>query len=417
MVFLITALIRKFILYFKTMVIVLNKREDSIVVSINQENLICTYCPELYAELDRIVNTNLPKVKTMEEFKAIEQSVRDKVSEQGDIAKSNFVETACKDHLVYDQARGTYHLKAKDGSVISKIPIPQSLVDRILISVEKSIDPTPVVKAVIRFFRNPNLSVKKLKHFINYLDYKLTDNELFEKLQKEGYSKEKAKEMSQYFQTPITTEGLLCTYKVSREVDRKWALDEDGNKKQIARYGQAIDEDTGEVTVLTPEFVEDRIFEPAVVGRSHDAFWCESLDGSFKKLDHIYKVGCIQYLENWDQVNCNDGSTCVKGLHLGNLDYIRSYEGYGNATHNCFVDPMHIGAFTDAGDGAMRVKQLFIHSSKAGDNRGIYFPSTYAAHVDAEWEVLKKEAMENASKALKELEEANAKEAETLMSL
>lgn len=399
------------------MVIILNKREDSLVVSINSETLVCTFTDETFSKLDMLINVQFPKVESMEAAKAIESEVRELVAAQGNKAEENFVETACKEHLVHDAKRGTYHLKTGDGKIISKIPLPQSLVDRILISVEKGIDPTPIVKAVIRLFRNPNLSSKKLKLFVRYIDHKLLDQEMFDKLISEGYSKERAKEMAEFLQTPITNEGLLVTYKVSREVTTKWALDDEGNKKQVPRYPKTIDEDTGEISTELPKFVEDRVFEPAIQGRRGDAFWCEPLDGSPKKLDHIYKVGAIQYLENWNQVNCTDGIACVKGLHLGNLDYIRSYEGEGTATHNCFVDPMHIGAFTDTGDGAIRVKQLMIHSSKAGDNRGIYFSSNYAAHTDKEWEAMKAEAIKNSEEKLADLKEKSAKEMELFETL
>lgn len=392
------------------MVIILNKREDSIVVSINSENIVCVYSEETFNQLNQLINVDFPKVTSMDEAKSIEESVREVVGKAGDQTKENFVETACKEHLVHDANRGTYHLKSADGKVISKIPLPQSLVDRILISVEKGIDPTPIVKAVIRFFRNPNLSSGKLKKFIRYIDYKLKDQELYDQLIKDGYTEEKALEKSQFLQTPITQEGLLVTYKVSREVKTKWSLDDEGNKKQVARYPKTIDEDTGEVTDTLPDYVEDRVFEPAIMGRTGDAFWCETLDGKYRKLDHMYKVGHKQYLESWSQVNCQDGAFAVPGLHLGNLDYIRNYEKEDTVTHNCFVDPMHIGAFTDQGDGAMRVKQLFIHSSKAGDNRGIYFSSTYAAHTDQEWEAMKAEAMKNAEEKLADLKEKSAKD-------
>lgn len=389
------------------MVIVLNKREDSIVVSINSENLVCIHSEEVFGKLDQLINNDLPAVSTMADAKAIEAEVRKVIEEAGNVAKQNFVETACKDHLAYDPARGTYHLKSK-GGIISHIPLPNSLVERILTSVEKGIDPTPIVKAVIRFFRNPNLSIDKLRRFVNYIDYKLLDEELEAKLIFEGYSEEKAREASLFLQTPITLEGLLVTYKVSREITEKWALDAEGKKIKEPRYSKTIDELTGEVTDNRPEFVEDRLFEPAVVGRGYDAFYCESLDGKYKVLDHIYRVGCKQYLENWDQVNCDDNAFAVPGLHLGNLVYINSYAREGTVTHNCFLDPMHIGAITDNGDGAIRAKQLFIHSSKAGDNRGIYFSSTYAAHTDEEWETMKEEATKNAEKALKELSDVNA---------
>lgn len=401
------------------MVIIVNRVGEKIVISINAETLQCNYEEKLFNTLQKLINQDFPNVTTMEEAKTIEAEVRQLVEGQGNEATENFVETACKDHLFYNEAKGTYHLKADNGKIVSSVPIPQSLVDRILVSVEKGIDPLPLIKATIRFFRNPNLSKKKLKNFVKYLNYSLTDIDLYLKLTLEGYSEDKAREMASYLQTPITLEGLLCTYKVSREVTTKWALDENGNKIQVSRYGQSINEFSGEITDEMPEFVEDRVFEPAIVGRNYDAFYCESMipGDNFKVLDHIYKVGHVQYLENWNQVNCVDGTFGGGGLHLGNLNYIKGYNSPGTVVHNCFVDPMHIGGFTDEGEGAMRVKQLFIHSSKAGDNRGIYFSSKYAAHVDAEWEEMKKEAIENAAKCLEDMKGMSKKELELFENL
>lgn len=402
------------------MVIIVNKFGDKIVVSINSETLQCTYEEKLFNTLQKLVNEDFPKVETMEAAKNIEAEVRQLVEGQGNISTENFIETACKDHLVYNESKGTYHLKADNGKVISSIPLPHSLVDRILTSVEKGINPLPVVKAVIRFFRNPNLSKQKLLNFVNYLNYSLIDRVLVDKLISEGYNEAKAIEMASFLQTPITLEGLLCTYKVSREVKTKWALDENGKSVQVARYGQSINELSGEITDEIPEFVEDRIFEPAVVGRNFDAFYCESMipGVEFKVLDHIYKVGHVQYLESWKQVNCVDGTFGKGGLHLGNLNYISGYHQEGDTVvHNCFVDPMHIGGFTNQGEGAMRVKQLFIHSSKAGDNRGIYFSSKYAALGDVEWETIKKEAIENAEKCLSEMKEMTKKDLQLFESL
>lgn len=82
-----------------------------------------------------------------------------------------------------------------------------------------------------------------------------------------------------------------------------------------------------------------------------------------------------------------------------NLDYIRGYQNTGTVTHNVFVDPMHIGAITNDGSGALRVLEYFVHSSFAGGNRGIYHSSHYAEQTDAQWAVMKEEAIANSEKA------------------
>ena len=55
---------------------------------------------------------------------------------------------------------------------------------------------------------------------------------------------------------------------------------------------------------------------------------------------------------------------------------------------------MHIGAVPDVETGAIRCLQYFVHSSLAGVNGSIYHSSTYAAKTDAEWEEMRKEAVE-----------------------
>ena len=93
-------------------------------------------------------------------------------------------------------------------------------------------------------------------------------------------------------------------------------------------------------------------------------------------------------------MNTNDNQSCVKGLHFGGLKYIAYYSG---EIHNIFVDPMHVGAVPDDETGAIRCLQYFVHSSLAGVNGSIYHSSTYAAKTDAEWEEMRKEAVQDYS--------------------
>ena len=74
---------------------------------------------------------------------------------------------------------------------------------------------------------------------------------------------------------------------------------------------------------------------------------------------------------------------CVKGLHVGGLDYIRGYQRSGTETHNVFIDPMDIGAIPNDDTGAIRVMSYLVHSSFAGVNRSIYHSSRFAAISDA----------------------------------
>lgn len=303
------------------------------------------------------------------------------------------IEHACKD-LYFNEGKGTFHLKL--GKKYSKMSIPQPIVDRILKSFELKMDFTPLVKFCIRAMRpvpGRIFTQEKFERIARYVDYKSIDVGFRDKImQEDGVSREVATERATVYQTPITMEGLLCTYKVSSELLEKYILDDKGKTKQVPRYGQTIDEDTGAITKNVPDYVEDRVFYPAVMGlEKGDAFFCDRRDGQEPKLGHLIRVGCTHFLERWDQIDQRDTHSCVKGLHVGNLDYIRGYESFGTTTHNVFVSPEHIGAITDDGSGALRVFKYFVHSSKAGENRGVYHSSVYGKEIDAEWVNIKAE--------------------------
>lgn len=315
------------------------------------------------------------------------------------------IETACP-NLFVNEETGKFFLQTTGGVTISSKPLPQALVDRILISVERGIDFLPIVKLWTRFLRNPNYTDAKAAKFANYVNKTIVDHELKKELiEKNGVAAGTAVERATVYQTPITQEGLICTYKVSTEVTTKFDP-KDG--KVIPRYGVSYDEDSGERSVETPDHIEDRLFEPAVQGKSGDAFFCYPLEDILKakKAGHFIRVGRIHELETWDMVNTNDHASCVKGLHTGNRDYIAGYEGSGTVTHNTFVDPMDIGAITDDGSGALRVRRYYTHSSAAGINRSIYHSSKFAAMTDQEWDTVRAEAIKAT--------EAKAEEAKNL---
>tara|TARA_R110000823_G_scaffold12568_6_gene42133 strand:- start:82 stop:714 length:633 start_codon:yes stop_codon:yes gene_type:complete len=192
----------------------------------------------------------------------------------------------------------------------------------------------------------------------------------------------------------ITKEGLLNGYKVSHEILTKFKEGEDGEAIEVPRYKRTFNVDTGEIeSEGLPEHVEDRLFQPAIMGSSGDAFFCEGVNG-YAKPNHFIKVGCTHRLPGWDYVNTNDRASCVKGLHFGGLEYIDCISG---EIHNIFVDPMHIGAVPDDETGAARCLQYFVHSSLAGVNGSIYHSSTYAAKTDAEWAEMRKAIVEQYS--------------------
>jgi hypothetical protein len=354
------------------------------------------FTEEAYAAMSDIAIKS-ESVESMEDYnKLVEEFIPYTIE---DYKKT--VETVCP-YILYNENTKQYFLK--QGELVSKVPMPKSFVDRILLSFEKGIDVMPLIHFWTRLLRNPYFSITKAELVCGYIANTFVDEELFKELMlKQGLSSDVARERATSLQTPITQEGLLCTYKVSREILHRYELDEEGNKVKVDRYAptKTIDDITGEVTVQDnlPSVVEDRIFEPAVVGQGYDAFYCGAV------LGHVIKVGEVHKLENWSQVDCRDYHSCVKGLHVGNLDYIKGYQCAGRETHNVFVDPMHIGAVTNDGSAALRVKQYFVHSSFAGVNKTVYHSSTYAAMTDAEWEDMRADAIKKNNERLAQMSE------------
>lgn len=322
------------------------------------------------------------------------------------------IETECP-YIHVNEFTGEFFLKHE--GVVSSIPMPQALVERIFASIDKGVDFMPLVKMWIRFLRNPVLRLKMTEgngqefatRFFNFVSLEYVHPKLKEEFMEEhGLSEEVAAKRSTMYQMKITKEGLLNGYKVSREILHKYDAE---TGEQVDRYKRTFNIDTGEIEGDgLPSTVEERLFEPAIMGSGGDAFYCEGNNG-YAKPQHFIKVGCTHRLPDWSYVNTDDHRSCVKGLHFGGLEYITYISG---EIHNIFVDPMHVGAVPDDETGAIRCLQYFVHSSLAGVNGSIYHSSTYAAKTDAEWEEMRKEAVlaysESRTDAEKEIAELNA---------
>ena len=330
------------------------------------------------------------EVTTMDEYNALMEEFA-KLTVQD---YKTTIETDCP-WIHVNEATGQFFLTY--GGVVSSIPMPQALVDRILASMDKEAEYLPLVKMWIRFLRNPILRKKMdngngenfADRFFNFVNLEYVHPKLKKELMEDhGLSEEVAERRATMYQMKITKEGLLNGYKVSEEVLTKYDTE---TGEEIDRYKRTFDPDTGEISGDGfPEHVEDRLFKPAIMGNSGDAFYCEGPNG-YAKPGHFIKVGCTHRLPDWSYVDTDDERSCVKGLHFGGLKYIAYYSG---EIHNIFVDPMHIGAVPDDHDGAVRCLQYFVHSSLAGVNGSIYHSSTYAAKTDEEWEEMRKEAVE-----------------------
>jgi hypothetical protein len=363
------------------MMIIINTDGEIISGSYGGKPFGVTFNEERYQAMLRLERKSA-SIEKIEEMKELLQEFEGLTKEDF----KQIVETASP-YIYVNKNTGQFYLKHKDK--ISTKAIPQPLVNRMLDSVEKKIDITPLVKCWVRFMRNINFTESKARRFANYINRTHTNHERVAELQEQGLSHEVATKLATTMQTPITQEGLLCTYKVSTEIDWKYKLDDQGQPVKVHRHADKaqIDEVTGLVTYAGIDN-EDRLFQPAVMGTGGDEFFCGD------ELGHKIRVGKAHRLPDWSYVNTDDNQSCVPGLHVGNIDYIKGYQHAGTVTHYVFVDPMHIGAITDEdADSALRVLQYFVYDSFIGVNRGYYHSSQYAKKTDEEYDEMVRQAV------------------------
>lgn len=368
--------------------ITINVIDDKICGSYGDTPFTVEYSKELYDRMQQLSH-KAQDVSTVEEY----NEVMEEFAPLCVVDYTKTIETQCE-YIHVNKATGEFFLK--HNGVVSTIPMPQALVDRIFDSLDKDLDFMPLVKMWTRWLRNPILWRKMrqghgndfCERFFNFVNLQYEHPKFKEELIEQGLTDEAASKRAMMYQMKITHEGLLNGYKVSREVLHKYDTE---TGEQVDRYKRTFNPDTGEIEGNgLPEHVEDRLFEPAVMGNGGDAFFCEGANG-FASPGHFIKVGCTHRLPEWTQINVNDTVSCVKGLHIGGLKYIAYYSG---EIHNIFVDPMHIGAVPCDEDGAIRCKQYFVHSSLVGVNGSIYHSSSYAAMTDAEWDQIREEAVQ-----------------------
>ena len=393
--------------------ITLNVVRETIIASINNENFTVPYTKEKYEEALALYEAG-QDCKTMDELKAVCEKLKEVF--KVDLAAAESI----NEHLIYDANTRTYHLSVS--GVKHPVPMPKKLADDLVEAHDKGLPTDPIVKFWTRLLRNPNIHKNDpdnvsgwTNSVVEYVTRIFVSPVLKEAFLEQGFSEEVAIEMATVRQTPFTMEGLVSTKKVVRPLHEmskhKYQLDADGNAKKILRdtVTREIDEDTGKITDSI-KYSEDWVFEPAIQGKSGDAFHC----GKNSTAGHVIRVGQEMFLDSWDKVNCNFHATCVKGLHTGNQDYINGYESESTVTLNCFVDPSEIGAVA-AGDDVLRVRELFPHSVKdrETDNRNLYHSSTYAAKKDEEWAEIRREL----AAAYKEKQEAYMKSLEAKANL
>jgi len=379
--------------------ITINVIDDKICGSYGDKAFTVDYSKELYQRMKEL-EVHSQGIDTVEDY----NRVMDEFAPLCVVDYTASIETQCE-FIHVNKGTGEFFLK--HSGVVSSIPMPQALVDRIFDSIDKEIDFMPLVKMWTRWLRNPILW-RKMKQghgndfctrFFNFVNMQYVHPKHMEDLmENHGLSEEAATKRATMYQMKITHEGLLNGYKVSSEILHKFDSE---TGEEVDRYKRTFNIDTGEIEGDgLPEHVEDRLFEPSMMGSGGNAFFCEGPNG-FANPGHFIKVGCTHRLADWDMVNVDDRRSCVKGLHIGGLMYINCYSG---EIHNIFVDPMHIGAVPDDDTGAIRCKQYFVHSSLVGVNGSIYHSSTYAAMTDAEWDDMRAKAVEEKSEAKAQLD-------------
>ena len=389
----------------------INVIDERISGSYGDKTFSVDFNKEIYEQMQKL-QEQAESASSIEEYQTVLKAF-------GPLTAQDYTKTVqykCE-HIHVNKSTGEFFLQ-HDG-VVSSIPMPEALVERIYESMDKGLDFMPLVKMWTRWLRNPVLRTKMKKgwgkefceRFFNYINLKYVHPTLkLELMEEKGLSEEVAERRATMYQMKITKEGLLNGYKVSTEIMTKFQEGEDGEVVEVPRYKRTFNVDTGEIeSDGLPEHVEDRLFQPAVMGSSGDAFFCEGTNG-YAKPCHFIKVGCTHRLPGWDYVNTNDRVSCVKGLHFGGLEYINCISG---EIHNIFVDPMHIGAVPDDDTGAARCLQYFVHSSLAGVNGSIYHSSTYAAKTDEEWAEMRKQIVAD----YKEKSEQTSKEVAELTQL
>lgn len=376
------------------MMIIINRTGDFISGAINGTPFTVAFDQTKY-DLMKDLELQASTVATMEELKEL-------ITEITPLTKESYKEIveSASPYLFVDKHRNKFFLKYN--GVVSKRAVPQPLVDKILESVEKNIDIDPLVKCWVRYLREipgrPAYSEQRANDFAAYITAQYTDQDKLNKLcSEEGLSIEYATAAATSGQVAISQEGLLVCYKVSRELLTRYDLNEEEEVVQKSRYKKSVDPDTGLVSYDEPEYVEDRVFQPAIMGTRGDEFW------SGDKKGHLIRVGNAHWLENWNQV----GEPGRKGLHCGGLNYIRGYQQNGTVTHNIFVDPADIHSVNIGygSDGAMTCKRYFVHSSFAGVNKGIYHSSNYAAMNDQEYQTILEEVVKATQQSKAEMDE------------
>lgn len=297
-------------------------------------------------------------------------------------------------YVVKSNRTGKYHL-CLNNKVVEALELPYKFILDLQHAFEKGLDMAPLVKFIIllsrrALFHPENFQIGPSEWMAlqyNYISKTYVCPELYEKYVASGFNNDIAASKATIRQTPFTNEGLLVMKKVVQPVDSMYRFEWDSSTNSVVarlRSGivPVVDENTGVLAYQDNRMAEDLVFEPIVMGDRGDAFNCYGIPG------HIVKVGTEIVLLSWSQVDCNPYNSCVKGLHVGNQDYIRSFEGPNSVTLNVLVSPLNIGTVAiNQSEDVMRVKEYYTMSIKGAPERNkyLYHPTNYAQSSEAQW--------------------------------
>lgn len=393
----------------------LTKNKERITGSISGEQFGISYNETIYNKMVELEEA-LENAATPSEAKVIIEEFKALTVENADATSESDIPGMFKAN------NGNYYAKA--GDLVTSIPVPEALVSRMRDSLDKGISTEPLFKFWFRFLRNKKFrdlynggyvdsALEFSDRVFNYVNLDYINDDLYTSLiNDKGYTPEVAEELATTKQCKITKQGILTTFKCSKEITKKWILNEKGEKEQVDMYPvtKEIDPISGLITYgeVDKGFNENRFFEPAVMGKTGEEFF------SGDKLGQIIKVGQVHKLKDgWNSINTDDHTSCVKGLHCGGLSYIKGYQTKDTETHNTLVDPAHIGAVPDDNTGAIRVIQYFTLDAFSGVNKAIYHSSEYAKLTDKQFEDFKAEV----AKEYGEYKDKLAKDSELLSNI
>jgi len=386
--------------------ILVNRKNDRITGAIQGKPFNILFDQAKFESLG-VLSGRLDKCKDTATYNEVLDNAREiiQVDHKEEVASVN-------GYLKYKPVTGQYHLvinKGKKSEKVSRIPLPETLAERIVESYDEKADYMPILLAWRRFLARHMGNEENCRLFANYLTAMYVNQEHKRHfVEEQGFTEEQAVASSTYNDIAITSFGILATYKVVDVVKLIWELtkDKDGNeiKRQVDAFPgtQVINEVTGEVikTPGAPIYLEEITFTPSIC-KDGDNFMCGDELGYKYKIgkEHVLPVGAKRNHEN----TFGGG-----GLYFGGQAYIEGYSNSETETLTCFIDPYDIISFQSDGK-AFRADRCFINGAMMeGELEGMYFISEYAKESDARIATQFKKVLEEEAEALKERKEQEA---------